>query len=634
MMQILTMRTSLLLLPLLLGACATMTETTEVSKASAPAVPAEALRSDDLLSGGLGPAGLADTKAPAVTGDAAGRRQHAYHTNWRGIADLSVAGGYGTLYGKIAAVPGTETKAWIGEVGLWQPHGVMVQIPDSFDPDHPCLLVAPVSGSRGIYGALATAGAWGLANGCAVVYTDKGAGTGFYDLDAGIGLSIDGAPVPAGAESGFNAEAAPPAAGGSVRGIAVKHAHSKDHPEAHWGRMTLSAARFALLVLEQRYPGKRFRADNTRVIAASISNGGGAVLHALEEDRDGLIDAVVAAAPQISVEGVPSLLDYATQAALLAPCAQLLPQHADTPLAPFLALRTAEFQARCAALAERGWIGGADLPAQARAAHERLLALGFPEPALANNATNIVADLWRAVAVTYAQSYARAGADEALCGYRFAVLGADGQPRPATADERARWFATSSGVAPSAGVQIVGPSAAGPDPALAGLLCLRDAFEGSTPLGKRLRHGEHELRASGRLPARPVVIIHGREDGLVPVGATARPYVEAALRNGASQISYWEIEHAQHFDAFLMQPAYAARHVPLLPYFYQALDQVFAHLDGGPSPAPSQVVRSQRRGTAADGSVPTLTREHLGALRSDPGADAIRLVGERLQVPE
>lgn len=611
-----------------------MTEKPEVSKAPATAAPAEALRSDDLLSAGLGLAGLADAKAPAVSADAAGRRQHAYHSNWRGIADLSSGGGYGSLYGTIAAVPGTETKAWIGEVGLWQPHGVMVQIPDSFDPDRPCLLVAPVSGSRGIYGAMATTGAWGLTHGCAVVYTDKGAGTGFYDLDAAIGISIDGEPVPAGPESGFNAEAAPPLADGSVRGIAVKHAHSKDHPEAHWGRMTLSAARFALLVLEQRYPGKRFRADNTRVIAASISNGGGAVLHALEEDRDGLIDAVVVAAPQISIDGVPSLLDYATQAALLAPCAQLLPQHAGTPLAPFLALRTAEFQARCAALVERGWIAGGDLQSQARSAHERLRALGFPQPALANNATNIVADLWRAVAVTYAQSYARAGADEALCGYRFAMLGADGQPRPATAADRALWFATSSGVAPSAGAQIVGPVGAGADPALAGLLCLRDAFEGATPLGDRLRHGERELRASGRVPARPVIILHGREDGLIPVGATARPYVESALRHGAGQLSYWEIEHAQHFDAFLMQPAYAARHVPLLPYFYQALDQVIAHLDGGPAPAPSQVVRSQRRGMAADGSVPALTREHLGTLRADPGADAIGLVADRLVVPE
>jgi hydroxybutyrate-dimer hydrolase len=626
------MRKPLLLLSLAFGGCATMTEVPP------PIEPdshehAQELRTGDLLTAGLGRAGLADSKAPSVEGDAAGRRRLAYYGNWRGIADLSEGGGFGTLYGHLDAVPGTETSAWIGEVGLWQPHGVLLQIPDSFDPDHPCLLLAPVSGSRGIYGALATAGAWALTHGCAVVYTDKGAGTGFYDLDAGLGLAIDGEPVAPGPQAGFNADAAPPA-GGEIRGVAVKHAHSKDHPEANWGRMTLSAAKFALLVLEQRYPGKRFRADNTRIIAASISNGAGAVLHALEEDRTGLIDAVVAAAPQISIEGVPSLLDYATQAALLAPCAQLLPQMAGTPLAPYLALRQGEFQARCQTLADRGWIEGADLQSQARSAYARLRALGFPEPALANNATNLVADIWRAVAVTYAQSYARAGADEQLCGFRFALLDAQGHPRAAAEADRANWFATSSGIAPSAGVQIVGPPGTPEDPGLAGISCLREAYESATPLGERLRQGEREVRALGQVPDRPVIIIHGREDGLIPVGATSRPYVESALRHGAGQLSYWEIEHAQHFDAFLMQPVYAARYVPLLPYFYQALDQVYARLGGGAAPAPSQVVRSQRRGSNADGSVPPLTREHLGEVLAEPGANAIGLQGDRLRVPD
>ncbi len=624
------MRIPFPLLLLALGACTTMNQSPPKTQ---EAPPPQILRSDDLLTAGLGAAGLADVKPPAVTADAAGRRQLAYYNNWRGIADLSAGGGYGSLYGKLAAVPGSETKAWIGEVGLWQPHGVMVQIPDSFDPDRPCLLLAPVSGSRGIYGALATAGAWALAHGCAVVSTDKGAGTGFYDLDAAIGVSIDGEPVAAGAQAGFNADAAPPDAG-AIRGIAVKHAHSKDHPEAHWGRMTLSAARFALLVLEQRFPGKRFTADNTQIIAASISNGGGAVLHALEQDRDGLIDAVVVAAPQISVAGVPSLLDYATQSALLAPCAQLLPELAAAPISAYLALRQPEFQARCKSLSEQGWIEGADIQAQARSAYERLRGLGFPDPAMSNNATNIAADLWRAVAVSYAMAYARAGADEKLCGYQFSLLGPDGKPRAANAADRASWFANSSGVAPSAGVQIVGPAGDPADPTFAGLLCLRQAYESKTPLGERIRQGESELRAKGQLPQRPVVIIHGREDGLVPVGATSRPYVESALRHGASGLSYWEIEHAQHFDGFLPQPAYASRHVPLLPYFYQALDQVHAHLDGGAAPAPSQVIRSQRRGLNADGSAPPMTREHLGQVRADPGSDAIGLSGDKLVVPQ
>ena len=50
-----------------------------------------------------------------------------------------------------------------------------------------CMVVTASSGSRGIYGAIAVAGAWGLPKGCAVAYTDKGAGTDYFDLDAGHG---------------------------------------------------------------------------------------------------------------------------------------------------------------------------------------------------------------------------------------------------------------------------------------------------------------------------------------------------------------------------------------------------------------------------------------------------------------
>jgi len=627
------MRHSTLLLVLILGGCAAMPE-----PRSAPApertLAKRAGHSPDLLTAGLGAAGLAAIKAPEVNSDPAGRRQLAYYNNWRGIADLSPQGGYGVVYGSpIAAVPGYETSAWLGEVGLFSPHGVLVHIPDSFDPDRPCVIVAPVSGSRGIYGAMATSGAWALSRGCAVVYTDKGAGSGFYDLDANIGLALDGEPVAAGPQSGFHPEAGPAAPAG-LRGIAIKHAHSQDNPEASWGRMTLSAARFALLALEERFPGRRFDAANTRVIAASISNGGGAVLHALEADQEGLIDGVVAAAPQITVPGATSLLDYSLQAALLAPCAQLLPQHANTPLAAFLATRGAEFSARCANLAAKGWVQGPNLQAQARSAHARLRAIGFSEGALANNATNVVSDLWRALGVTYLQSYARAHVDERICGYRFAPIDATGQPRAASDAERGGWFANASGIAPTAGVQVISPPGAVDDPAFAGLWCLREAYESEGALGTRIHAGIAAVRASALLPDRPVLIIHGREDGLIPVGASARAYVEAALRQGARQLSYWEIEHAQHFDAFLGQPAFGERYVPLLAYFYQGLDQMMAHLDGGPAPAPSQLVRTQRRGLDASGSAMPLSRDHLGKLRADPGADAITLKQERLHVPD
>ena len=78
---------------------------------------------------------------------------------------------------------------------------------------------------------------------------------------------------------------------------------------------------------------------NTLVIASSISNGGGASLRAAEQDREGLIDAVVVAEPNAqpaSMDGVQvrfggeaapvagrPLVDYFTYRMLYEPCAAI-----------------------------------------------------------------------------------------------------------------------------------------------------------------------------------------------------------------------------------------------------------------------------------------------------------------------
>src|SRR5262249_58828642 len=69
---------------------------------------------------------------------------------------------------------------------------IMVQVPASFDPTSGCIVTAPSSGSRGVYGAIATAGEWGLKHGCAVAYTDKGTGTGAHDLQNNTVNQISG----------------------------------------------------------------------------------------------------------------------------------------------------------------------------------------------------------------------------------------------------------------------------------------------------------------------------------------------------------------------------------------------------------------------------------------------------------
>ena len=218
---------------------------------------------DDLLSAGLGldglrlptPPAFADAAAPT----AAELRRRALWSNWRGIADLAPGGGYGTLYGGVPPVPGREFHALARVPGARQPHRVLVQVPDHFDTARRCVVVTASSGSRGIYGAIAVAGAWGLPRGCAVAYTDKGAGTDYFDLDAGMGTASDGTVVDAGQAAAFNppgsagaSNPAPAAGSEPVRhGVAFKHAHSGDNPEADWGVHVKQAAQFALARLEE-----------------------------------------------------------------------------------------------------------------------------------------------------------------------------------------------------------------------------------------------------------------------------------------------------------------------------------------------------------------------------------------------
>ncbi|MDH5823486.1 3-hydroxybutyrate oligomer hydrolase family protein [Luteimonas sp. RD2P54] len=532
---------------------------------------------DDLLSAGLGPDGLRAMAPPPFADPEnptrAERRRRALWSNWRGIADLAPGGGYGEVYGSLAPVPGREFHAMATLPGARHPHRVMLQLPDGFDQERRCLVVTASSGSRGVYGSIAVAGAWGLPRGCAVAYTDKGAGTDYFDLDGGLGVDADGG-VAAAAQAAFAPDAAE-----AATGVAVKHAHSQDNPEADWGRHLRQAAEFALRTLDEALPqAAPFTFDNTRVIAVGLSNGGGAVLRAAELEGEWL-DAAVAGAPNVLAagEGARALYDYTTEAALLMPCALAHP--AALPKSPLSALAAGQRAPRCAALAEAGLVEGEDTPARARSAWERLRAQGWTEEALQAGALSVDFDLWRAVAVTYASAYGRYRAGEHPCGYGFAAQQPDFAPRPATAAERAAWWSDGSGIPPGGGVGIVDPRAAAPDPALPGLRCLRALWDGAGADAARVRAGVEATRAGAPRRGLPLLVVHGLDDGLIPVAFSSAPYV-AAARAAGREVSFWQVRNAQHFDAFLGLPDYAARYVPLLPYLYAALDRIDAHLDG------------------------------------------------------
>ncbi|HZF78383.1 MAG TPA: 3-hydroxybutyrate oligomer hydrolase family protein, partial [Rubrivivax sp.] len=459
---------------------------------------------DDLLTGGLGKTGLASAVAPALsaTPTAAELRKLAIHVNYRAIVDTTAGGGYGSLYGPnvdVAGVAGagegriagSETIAYADAGSGAQNVTMMVQIPAGFDRAAPCIVSATSSGSRGVYGAIGSAGEWGLKRNCAVAYTDKGSGSGVHDLQANTVNLIDGrrsdantagtasnftARLTAGERTAFNAA--------TPNRFAVKHAHSEQNPERDWGLHTLQAIEFAFWVLNERFgdplpDGRRSKVinpANTLVIASSVSNGAGAALAAAEQDNGGLIDGVAVSEPNIQLApggnltiqrgtlpaytaGSRPLYDYFSYANLLQPCAALATAAAGGPFA-FSGATAFTAGNRCAALAANGMVSGATTQERADDALAKLLAYGWEPDANLLHASHFLFAS-PAIAVTYASTYGRFRVSDNVCGFSFAAVDATSSPRAATAAELAGIFGTGNGVPPTGVIQLVYNNSAG-----------------------------------------------------------------------------------------------------------------------------------------------------------------------------
>jgi hydroxybutyrate-dimer hydrolase len=566
---------------------------------------------DDLLTAGLGEAGLRSATPPVFADPEAPTaeelRRRAVWTNWRGIADLSPGGGYGEFYGSLAPVPGREYQALAALSGRQQPHRLMVQLPDAFDAGARCVVVAASSGSRGVYGAISLAGAWGLPRGCAVAYTDKGTGTGYVDTADGVGIGLDGRRAQAGEPVEF---AVPAQLGAGVAPVAVKHAHSRDNPEADWGLHVQQAADFALDVLNLAHAqAGPWTHENTRVIAVGVSNGGGAILRAAELPGDWLDGAVAISPNVLAGSGGRALFDYGTEAALWMPCALNAPAFDDLALARPGGAKNPVGTARCASLAAAGELDAGEPDALAAQAHAILRERGWTDEALAAGALSTSFDLWRAVNVTYASAYARTGPSDMPCGYTLAALTPEGRPRAPTAAERAAWWSDASGIPPGAGVGIHDAMASGADPSLPGLACLRGLWDGS---GSDVHAGIEAGRASLPRAGLPLVVVHGADDGLVPEAFSGGAYASWVKSQGGA-LSYWRVRNAQHFDAFLGLPVLGMRYVPIMPYGYRALDAMWNHVAKGEAmPADADISAKPR---AFDGTtLAPLQPENLGTL--------------------
>jgi hydroxybutyrate-dimer hydrolase len=635
---------------------------------------------DDLLTAGLGKTGLGQTIAPGMSDPTKSKavelRKRAIYFNYRALADMSPAGGYGVVYGPNIDLAGRDTLGEgkiAGDEFLTYLDGatLMVQVPDRFDPKDPCIVTATSSGSRGIYGAIGTSGEWGLKRGCAVAYTDKGTGSGVHDLTTDTVNLVTGERANAGRageESLFTARVSAEQRARYLRDypyrVAMKHAHSQVNPEKDWGRNTLAAIEFAFHVLNgltDRRAG-RYMPENTLVIASSISNGAYAALAAAEQDTRGLIDGLALSEPNVSLADVRSTLDTSTLLNVYVPCASLADSNR---AAPFDAVPRPLREARCASLAKKGLLRSSTLAQQAAESQRIINEYGILPDANLVLPSHYNLAVMQGIAVSYANSYGRFSVLDNLCGYSFAATtssGADaGNPVEAAGLENS--FALSNGIPPTAGINLVNnlspagakedrlsvsPSTGARDLNLDGALCLRslatgvDAVSGAPLEGemaeqaRRVQRGIEETRLTGNLRGKPAVFVDGRADGVLPPNYASRAYyARNKVVEPGSRLYYYEVTRAHHLDVLNGVAGFDSRYVPLNVYLTRALNLMWDHLKSGQPLPPSQVVRTRAR-EIKDGRPVPLSLANLPPIERAPVPNArIRVDAEgRLRIPD
>lgn len=646
---------------------------------------------DDLLTAGLGLEGLrgpAPGFVDASQPTPAELRRRAIHANYRSLQDLSDAGGYGRCFGVRLGqrYSGVEYLAALEGPGGQGRHTACLLVPENFDARRPVLVAAAASGSRGIYGGLPIAGPWALARGYALLLSDKGTGSGLFDVDSGLGVRIDGTLTADAADPWAMFLPATAGAGLAPHTVLFRHPQSGQNPERLWGDYLLQAIDAALQWLAQEYPpsaaGHAFTPADVRILATGISNGGATVLRALERDVERWIDGAAVSEPNVIVAGrtgglvvasegrdlhAPgrSMLDYGTEHFLWQPAALAHGLPRDAPFAAAMAAAAPALQQWCGELVAAGLLPNTPLPEQAAFAREQLLAGGARSEALDLGGFNVGGFVWPSMSYAYTMAYARLSPSEASYGVRFAATDAAEKPRALQKEELARAWCDAGGLAPTLGINALAPGADGRGEVnvnggtvalalrfralAAGANLVANAAENNAVSGAaaaasdiassagdaaalcaRVQRGLQEATMSGRLDERPVVMVHGRADALIQVNHSSRAYYALAGSQRATGLRYYEVPHAQHFDGYLGLPGMGERYVPLNAWLERALSLVEANVLQGQALPPSQVVRSSPRGAA----LPPLTEEHLGRLRADPGADAVQFDGARLTVPE
>ena len=473
--------------------------------------------------------------------------------------------------------------------------------------------------------------------------------------------------------------------------IALKQVHSQLNPEKDWGADTLESARYALAALNDRYGTTAaplpFSAKNTLIIAGSVSNGGAAVIHAAEQDTQGLIAGVVAGEPVtempttvgygITFGGVAvagygkTLADFVTYGNLYQPCAALAAPAALAEATFFnylgLTLQNTRATARCDGLAAKGLVTGADTAARSLDALNKLRNFGWTTFNDQMHNAHYGLGNGPILSAMYPTSYGRFSVLDNVCNTSFAQVDATGAPIPLVATTKAASFALANGTANGTPASVVYNNSVGgsrvwniatsvstgvQDFGLDNALCQRALVTGLDETGTALtstatstrptaqqsaavKSGIAEVLLSGNLHAKPTIIVAGRSDALVPVNNNARAYTayNKFIEGAASPIRYIEVENAQHFDTFVSLSGFDTRFVPLHVYFVRSMDAMYAYLKSGTALPPSQVVRTTVRG-GVPGAAPAITAAAVPAISAAPVlANQIGFAGSSLAVP-
>lgn len=610
--------------------------------------------SDDLVTAGFGVPGVVTAKAsyqdPSAPTYAELRRAVL-------LRPPSVTNGFGRTFGPNidpgngqvigdGGIAGDETLAYADDGSGQQMEGLLLQVPRNFDPARACIVATATPGSSNVWGDALRSGYWGLLHGCAVVWTDKGLGAGVYDIDTRQGVGIAGdmhaknprlSQVETDSLRKFRAI--------HRNRLAYKWANSGWTQEAEWGHSVLRAVQFALWELgNRRWPsGGTVRRDNTRIIATGFSNGGGAVLKAAEQDIGHLLDGVVAMSPQIMVPADArikieqnndrhtavshTILDKLSFSNLYNACAALALPHSP-------GVSSLKFGAnRCASLAEAGMLSATTTATQAQEALDRIHEFGMQSEADGQIAGSAMAEQ---STLGQASQYGRFSAADHLCGLSFAPTDQTGRPREPFATEMAQWFASQTGGTPDGTIVKVindldpsGPrqsslsisaSTGRQDYNFDAALCLRELAVGSSANARRVQSGLASVLATANIGMLPTLIVHGRADPVEPPDFTSRAYIglNSIVEGKASKLRYIEVKNATHGD-----PNAAHKDlVPLSPYQVQALEALWAHLDGRASLPPNQIVRATAARVASGGSIKA-EGPNLPPITLSPSADQL-----------